>query len=79
MANRHVVPNPNGGWDVKIEGQSRPESHHSTQSEAEQAAKAAARRTGGGEVVIHRPDGTIRDKDTIAPARDPNPPRDKKH
>jgi hypothetical protein len=27
--------------------------------------------------VIHRPDGTIRDKDSYG--NDPNPPKDKKH
>jgi hypothetical protein len=34
---------------------------------------------GGGEVAIHRPDGTIRDKGTVKPAKDPFPPRDKRH
>jgi hypothetical protein len=28
--------------------------------------------------VIHRPDGRIRDSDTIPPGRDPFPPRDKR-
>ena len=34
---------------------------------------------GGGEVVIHRPDGTIRDSDTVPPGNDPNPPKDTRH
>jgi hypothetical protein len=29
------------------------------------------------ELVIHRPDGTIRDKDSFG--NDPDPPKDKKH
>jgi hypothetical protein len=33
---------------------------------------------GGGELIIHRPTGEIRDSDTIN-RPDPNPPRDTKH
>jgi hypothetical protein len=33
----------------------------------------------GGERVTHGRDGRIRRKDTIPPARDPFPPRDKEH
>ncbi|MFN3256916.1 MAG: DUF2188 domain-containing protein [Ilumatobacter sp.] len=33
----------------------------------------------GGEVRIHGKDGRIRDSDTVAPGRDPNPPRDTRH
>lgn len=46
---------------------------------AEKAAKRFAAASGGGEVRIHTPKGQIRDSDTIAPARDSYPPRDKKH
>lgn len=76
---RHVVPNPGGGWDVKAPGANRASSHHDTQAQAEQAAKDIVRNHGGGEVRIHRPNGQIRDSDTVAPANDPNPPRDKRH
>lgn len=31
---------------------------------------------GGGEVIIYGRDGRIRDKDTVALGRDPNPPRE---
>ena len=34
---------------------------------------------GGGELTIMGRDGQIRSKDTIAPGRDPNPPKDKEH
>ena len=78
MTRRHVVPTGDN-WLVKVERTSNPESSHSTQAEAEAAAKRATKSGGGGEVVIHRPDGRIRDSDTIAPARDPFPPRDKKN
>lgn len=76
---RHVVPNPDGGWDVKAPGAKRASSHHETQSDAERRAKEIVRNEGGGEVVIHRPDGQIRDSDTVAPAKEPFPPRDTKH
>ena len=76
---RHVVPNQGGGWDVKKPGGSRASSHHPTQRQGEQRAKEVVGNLGGGEVVIHRPNGQIRDKDTVAPGNDPVPPRDKKH
>lgn len=76
---RHVVPNPQGGWDVKKPGSDRASSHHPTQAQAEQRAKEILGNQGGGEVVNHRPDGSIRDSDTVAPVPDPNPPRDTKH
>jgi hypothetical protein len=76
---RHVVPNPDGGWDVRKPGSDRASSHHSTQREAEQRAKEILRNAGGGEAVIHNREGRIRDSDTVPPARDPMPPRDKKH
>lgn len=76
---RHVVPNPDGGWDVKASGASRASAHAKTQGAAELRAKEIVERAGGGEVVIHRPNGQIRDSDTVAPARDPFPPRDTKH
>jgi hypothetical protein len=75
---RHVVPNGSNGWSVKKAGSSRASSNHKTQADAERAAKTAARNTGGGEVTIHRPDGRIRDSDTIA-RPDPNPPKDTRH
>lgn len=78
MPNRHVVPKGKG-WAVKTPGQSTPDSTHRTQGAAERAAKDAVKQGGGGEVRIHRPDGTIRDSDTVAPGRDPHPPTDTKH
>jgi hypothetical protein len=77
--NYHVTRNPNGGWDAKAEGTKRASSNHRTQDQAEAAAKSYSAKQGGGEVRIHRPDGTIRDSDTVPPARDPNPPKDKRH
>lgn len=79
MARKHVVPIPGGKWAVKTPGKSLPNSTHSTQNSAEKAAKQAVKRHGGGEVVIHRRNGQIRDADTVAPAKDPNPPKDTKY
>ena len=76
---RHVVPDPDSGWNVKAPGASRSSSHHDTQAEAEARAKEIVGNRGGGEVVIHGRDGRIRDSDTVAPGNDPNPPRDTKH
>ena len=67
------------GWAVKRAGSQRASSRHATQRAAVNAAKKVARNQGGGEVVIHRKDGSIRDKDTVAPGNDPYPPKDTKH
>jgi len=74
-----VVPNSEKGWIVKKEGAKRVSAAASTQREAEKAAKGFSSNSGGGEVVIHKRDGKIRDKDTMSPAKDPFPPRDRKH
>lgn len=76
---RHVVPNPDGGWDVRKPGASRASSHHPTQADAEARAKVILGNVGGGEAVIHNRQGQIRDSDTVPPGKDPNPPRDRKH
>jgi hypothetical protein len=76
---RHVTKRPDGQWQDKREGAKRAGFVGPTQSAAEAASKAHLRRTpGGGEVVIHKPTGQIRDSDTIN-RRDPNPPKDRKH
>ena len=78
-ANYHVVPKGDD-WAVKKAGNDRASGRFDTQREAEAAAKGLARnQPGGGEVRIHGTDGKIRDSDTIAPANDPNPPKDKVH
>jgi len=72
---RHVVSNPNGGWDVKKPGASRSSAHTDTQREATQRAGEIVRNSGGGEVRIHGRDGQLRDSNTIAPGNDPYPPK----
>lgn len=76
---RHVVRNPEGGWDVVKPGSSRASSHHDTQKGAETRAKEILANLGGGEAVIHGADGKIRDSDTVPPGSDPFPPQDQRH
>ena len=76
---RHITQRPDGQWQDKGEGVSRPREIFPTQGEAEASAKDRLRGLpGGGEVIIHRPNGQIRDSDTIN-RPDPFPPRDTKH
>jgi hypothetical protein len=75
---RHVVRNPDGGWDVKKPGSERSSGHTNTQGQAIDRAREIVHRGGGGEVVIHGRDGRIRDSDTVPPGKDPNPPKDRK-
>lgn len=77
-SDRHVVPNPSGGWDVKKPGASRASSHHDTQKDAIDRGREIVRGAGGGELRIHGQDGRIRDSDTVAPGHDPYPPKDTK-
>jgi hypothetical protein len=74
--NVHVVPHKSGGWATKSAGAGRAGSIHSTQREAISQARSQAIRHKL-EVVIHRKNGQIRDKDSYG--NDPFPPRDKKH
>ena len=76
---RHVVPSKDGGWKVMKPGAQRASAVAKTQAEAERRAKEIVANQGGGEVRIHRPDGTIRDSDTVAPGNDPRASRDSKH
>ena len=69
---QHITPHPAGGWQVKGEGNSKATVRTSTQKEAIDRARAISRNQGS-ELVIHRPNGMIRDKDSHG--RDPFPPR----
>ena len=69
--NQHVVPH-NGKWAVRGEGNSKVTRTYETQRQAQSAARSIAKREKS-EVVIHRPNGQIRDKDSYG--NDPFPPR----
>jgi Uncharacterized protein conserved in bacteria (DUF2188) len=75
---RHVVRDGDD-WVVKKPGAERVSSRHDTQREADQRAAEILQSRGGGERITHNRQGQIRSKDTIPPARDPNPPKDREH
>ena len=69
--NQHVVPHGDE-WAVRGERNERATSIHPTQGDAERAAREIAINQQS-EVVIHRPDGRIRDKNSYG--YDPYPPK----
>lgn len=73
---RHVTPHPDGGWQVLRPDATRAIARTKTQADGIDRARELLRNDGGGELVIHRPDGRIRDSDTIPPGNDPFPPVD---
>lgn len=73
--NQHVVPHGKD-WAVKGAGNEKATKVVPTQTEAIEVAREIAKNQKS-EVVIHRPNGVIRDKDSYG--NDPNPPKDKKH
>jgi uncharacterized protein YdaT len=68
--NVHVVPK-DGQWAVKTENADHAAKITSTQKEAIERAKEIAKNNQS-EVVIHRPDGRIREKNSYG--NDPFPP-----
>jgi hypothetical protein len=69
--NQHVVPR-NGNWAVQGAGGKRASSLHSTQQQAIDAARTISRNQGT-ELLIHRPNGQIRARDSHG--NDPYPPK----
>lgn len=72
--NQHVTPK-NGAWQVIGAGNSKATKLFNTQTNAINYAKTIAQHEES-EVVIHRPNGKIRDCDSYG--NDPHPPIDKK-
>lgn len=73
--NQWVSPRKDG-WGVRGEGNTRDTSQHKTQQEAIDRAREIAKNQKS-EVIVQRPDGRIRSKDSYG--NDPNPPQDKEH
>lgn len=71
---RHVVPNPDGGWDSKREKAQRASKHFETKREAMDWSRKKSR-SEGSELIPHRKDGRIQNPDSHG--NDPNPPKDK--
>ncbi|MGK4188060.1 DUF2188 domain-containing protein [Rothia koreensis] len=76
MADYDVQYNKNTqDWGVKRAGASKAASRFDTQTEAHNAARDLAKRSGGGEVRDHRKDNNqIRNTDTVG-KKDPYPPK----
>lgn len=70
--NQHVTPHPAGGWQVKAAGAEKATVRKSTQAEAIKIARQISRNQNS-ELVIHRPNGQIREKDSHG--HDSCPPR----
>ena len=75
MNDIHVVPQGEQ-WAVKREGAEKASSLHDIQGDAIEQARHTAQRERC-EVVIHRPNGQIRDSDSYC--NDPYPPKDQKN
>lgn len=73
--NQHVVPSGNK-WAVRGAGNERCTKIVATQKQAIKIARVIAIYQQS-ELVIHKKDGTIRDKDSFG--NDPYPPKDTKH
>ena len=71
----HIVPNENGGWDVKRNGADRASVHTDTKQEAIDKGRTISRKQAT-ELVIHNKDGKISNSDSHG--NDPCPPRDRK-
>ncbi|MBI1927705.1 DUF2188 domain-containing protein [Candidatus Poribacteria bacterium] len=68
----HVVPNPNGGWDIKQSGGQRSSGHFDRKQDAVDRAREISRNQKT-ELVIHNKDGKISPKDSHG--NDPHPPK----
>lgn len=68
----HVVPAPQGGWNVKKGGAERTSNHTNTKKEAIDIARKISQNQGS-ELYIHGKDGKIQQKDSHG--NDPFPPK----
>ena len=72
---RTISRRPDGTWANKRNDASRPSSFHDTQKGAANAGRRMLKNQGGGELTIKGMNGRFRDKDTVAPGKDPYPPK----
>lgn len=68
----HVVPNPDGGWDVKRGGSDHASRHFDTKKEAIDRGREISRNQNT-ELIIHNKDGKIAESDSHG--NDPHPPK----
>jgi len=76
---RTVSRRDDGTWQNKRHDAERASSVHTTQAEAQEAARRMLGNQGGGELTTMGVKGKIVSKDTIKPGNDPHPPRDTEH
>lgn len=73
---RHVVPNPDGGWDSKRENAERASKHFEKKEDAMDWSREKAKQEHS-ELIPHKKDGTIQNPNSYG--NDPIPPRDRDH
>jgi Uncharacterized protein conserved in bacteria (DUF2188) len=71
----HVVPNSEGGWDVKKGGGQKSIKHFDRKQEAVDYGRGVSKNQNS-EFIVHKKDGKIQNPDSHG--GDPFPPRDKK-
>lgn len=71
----HVVPSPDGGWNVKQGGGERATKHCNIKADAVNVARTISQNQKS-ELVIHGTNGRIQRSDSHG--HDPCPPKDKK-
>lgn len=64
----YITRQPPQGWAVKRAGSERASSVHRTQDDAVAAGRRLALKSGGAEIVVHRADGRIREREIIGAA-----------
>jgi len=72
MKSHHVVPNSNGGWDVKRNNAERASSHHDVKQDAIDSARQVSTNQNT-ELFIHGKNGKIQGRDSHG--NDPYPPK----
>lgn len=69
----HIVPDPNGGWNVKKGGAERASVHTNNKQDAIDLGREISKNQKS-ELVIHNKNGQISRSDSHG--HDPNPPKD---
>lgn len=72
LKSHHVVPNPDGGWDVKRGGASRVSVHTDIKQDAIDRAREISKNQGT-ELIVHNRDRQIAWRDSHG--NDPYPPK----
>lgn len=70
-----VGPDGNSGWKTTRSGASRAGFTGATQAEVYEQVRDSLKGAAGGEISVQGRDGKIREKNTIAPKPDKNPPK----